>query len=39
VLVLSPIEGVKVDEQQGGIGYLEKMQQNLESLKQGLGCK
>ena len=39
VLVLSPIEGVKADEQQAGIGYIEKMQQNLENLKQGLDCK
>ncbi len=39
VLVLSPIEGVDADEQQAGIGYLEKMQQNLENLKVGLDCK
>jgi zinc transport system substrate-binding protein len=39
VLVLSPIEGIKVDEQKQGIGYLEKMQQNLDNLKQGLDCK
>jgi zinc transport system substrate-binding protein len=39
VLVLSPIEGVTADEQRAGIGYLEKMQQNLENLKQGLDCK
>lgn len=39
VLVLSPIEGVNTDEQNAGIGYLEKMQQNLENLKQGLDCK
>src|SRR5919197_1879965 len=39
VLVLSPIEGVKADEQQAGIGYIEKMQQNLENLKKGLDCK
>jgi zinc transport system substrate-binding protein len=39
VLVLSPIEGVNIDEQQAGVGYLEKMQQNLENLKQGLDCK
>ncbi|HEU4823598.1 MAG TPA: zinc ABC transporter substrate-binding protein [Nitrososphaeraceae archaeon] len=39
VLVLSPIEGVNKDEQNAGIGYLEKMQQNLENLKQGLDCK
>lgn len=39
VLVLSPIEGIKADEQQAGIGYIEKMQQNLENLKAGLDCK
>jgi zinc transport system substrate-binding protein len=39
VLVLSPIEGTKADDQQAGIGYLEKMQQNLENLKAGLDCK
>ena len=39
VLVLSPIEGIKADDQQAGIGYLEKMQQNLENLKAGLDCK
>jgi zinc transport system substrate-binding protein len=39
VLVLSPIEGVRADEQQAGIGYLEKMRQNLENLKEGLDCK
>jgi zinc transport system substrate-binding protein len=38
VLVLSPIEGIKADEQQAGIGYLEKMQKNLENLKEGLDC-
>lgn len=39
VLVLSPIEGVKPYEQKQGIGYLEKMEQNLENLKAGLDCK
>jgi zinc transport system substrate-binding protein len=39
VLVLSPIEGIKTDEQQAGKGYLEKMEQNLEDLKAGLDCK
>ena len=32
VLVLSPIEGIKHSEQQQGIGYLDKMKQNLENL-------
>ncbi len=39
VLVLSPIEGIKTDEQRAGKGYLEKMEQNLENLKAGLDCK
>jgi len=39
VLVLSPIEGVKADEQKQGTGYIEKMQQNLENLKEGLDCR
>jgi zinc transport system substrate-binding protein len=39
VMVLSPIEGVKPFELQAGIGYIEKMQQNLNNLKQGLDCK
>ncbi len=39
VMVLSPIEGITAHEQQAGIGYLEKMQQNLENLMQGLNCK
>jgi len=39
VLVLSPIEGIDEEEQKQGIGYIEKMQQNLENLKEGLDCK
>ena len=39
VAVLSPIEGIKSQEQQQGIGYLEKMYQDLSSLKEGLQCK
>lgn len=39
VLVLSPIEGIEAEEQAQGTGYLEKMQENLENLKQGLDCK
>ena len=38
VLVLSPIEGIKADEKNAGIGYLEKMQRNLENLRVGLDC-
>lgn len=39
VLVLSPIEGIEAEEQMAGIGYLEKMQENLENLKEGLDCE
>jgi zinc transport system substrate-binding protein len=39
VMVLSPIEGIKLQEQQKGIGYLAKMYQDLSALKQGLQCK
>jgi zinc transport system substrate-binding protein len=38
VLVLSPIEGIDRDEQDVGIGYIEKMKQNVANLKEGLGC-
>ena len=39
VIVLSPIEGIKSQEQQQGIGYLAKMYQDLSDLKDGLQCK
>ena len=39
VLLLSPIEGIKKEEQMKGIGYIDKMKMNLENLKQGLKCK
>ena len=39
VVLLSPIEGIKSQEQQQGIGYLEKMYQDLSALKEGLQCK
>jgi zinc transport system substrate-binding protein len=39
VLLLSPIEGIKSQEKQQGIGYLEKMYQDLSALKEGLQCK
>ena len=38
VLILSPIEGVKIEEQKAGIGYLDKMKQDLVNLKMGLQC-
>jgi zinc transport system substrate-binding protein len=39
VLVLSPIEGVDKEEQAAGIGYMDKMKQNIASLKEGLQCR
>ena len=39
VLLLSPIEGIDQEEQKKDIGYLDKMEMNLENLKQGLKCK
>lgn len=38
VLVLSPIEGVSRGEQAAGVGYLEKMKENIENLREGLKC-
>jgi zinc transport system substrate-binding protein len=38
VLVLSPIEGTSKEEQGAGIGYMEKMRENVASLKEGLQC-
>ena len=39
VLVLSPIEGINKEEQNAGIGYIDKMNENIENLKIGLKCK
>ena len=39
VMALSPIEGINKQEQQQGIGYLQKMYQDLSALKEGLQCK
>lgn len=38
VLVLSPIEGISNTEKANGIGYIEKMKENLANLKDGLEC-
>ena len=38
VLVLSPIEGIKPAEQKEGMGYLNKMKQDLTNLEIGLQC-
>jgi zinc transport system substrate-binding protein len=39
VLVLSPIEGIDKEEQTVGIGYIDKMKQNIANLKEGLECR
>ena len=39
VMILSPIEGINATEQKAGIGYLDKMYQDLAALKVGLQCK
>lgn len=38
VLVLSPIEGLTKDEQESGIGYIDKMKENIQNLMMGLEC-
>ena len=38
VLVLSPIEGLERAELEQGLGYIEKMRENVENLKVGLKC-
>jgi zinc transport system substrate-binding protein len=38
VLTLSPIEGVDKNEQEAGVGYIDKMKENLNNLK-GLKCQ
>jgi zinc transport system substrate-binding protein len=38
VLVLSPIEGITKDEQASGIGYIDKMKENIQNLMVGLEC-
>jgi zinc transport system substrate-binding protein len=39
LLTLNPIEGVTKQEAVEAFGYLELMARNLESLREGLGCK
>jgi zinc transport system substrate-binding protein len=39
VVILSPIEGVGKEEQIAGIGYIDKMKENLNNLKIGLKCQ
>ena len=38
VLVLSPIEGLTKNEQDEGIGYIDKMYENIKNLSVGLEC-
>ena len=38
VIVLSPLEGIEKNEESSGIGYLDKMKQNISNLKVGLEC-
>ena len=38
LLTLNPIEGVTKQESADGIGYIDLMTRNLESLREGLGC-
>jgi len=38
VLVLSPIEGLTKNEQSSGIGYIDKMHENIKNLMEGLEC-
>jgi zinc transport system substrate-binding protein len=39
VLTLSPIEGVEQEERDQGIGYIQKMRENIDNLKIGLKCQ
>jgi zinc transport system substrate-binding protein len=39
VLVLSPIEGIDREERDAGIGYIDKMRENIVNLKVGLECR
>jgi zinc transport system substrate-binding protein len=39
VLILSPIEGINAQEQKAGIGYLDKMNEDIDNLKTGLQCQ
>lgn len=39
VLTLSPIEGIDREELDQGVGYIQKMHENLENLKLGLKCQ
>ncbi|MFM7796688.1 MAG: metal ABC transporter solute-binding protein, Zn/Mn family [Candidatus Nitrosotenuis sp.] len=38
ILVLSPLEGIKKEEQQKGVSYFDKMEENLMNIKLALEC-
>jgi zinc transport system substrate-binding protein len=38
ILLLSPLEGITDEEQQGGVSYLDKMEENLKNIKIALEC-
>ena len=38
IMILSPIEGINKEKQKAGIGYIDKMMQNIDNLKVGLKC-
>lgn len=38
VLTLSPIEGINAQDQAAGLGYLDKMKEDVANLKVGLNC-
>jgi zinc transport system substrate-binding protein len=38
VLILSPIEGLTKEEQNAGIGYIDKMNEDIKNLSMGLEC-
>jgi zinc transport system substrate-binding protein len=39
VLVLSPIEGLEREDLEQGLGYIDKMRENVQNLKVGLKCQ
>jgi zinc transport system substrate-binding protein len=39
VLILSPIEGITAEEQDAGVDYLDKMNEDIDNLKIGLECQ
>lgn len=39
VLILSPIEGIIAEEQEEGVDYLDKMNEDIDNLKIGLECQ